>query len=69
VTVQREKDFQRAREEGFSKRQGDTEMGSLLGDWPSFDPHNFSQFHPADPTAQPTVISPILVFFFLVFAI
>ncbi|XP_040990604.1 DET1- and DDB1-associated protein 1 [Juglans microcarpa x Juglans regia] len=25
-------------------------MGSLLGDWPSFDPHNFSQLRPADPS-------------------
>ncbi|XP_050229985.1 DET1- and DDB1-associated protein 1 [Mercurialis annua] len=25
-------------------------MGSLLGDWPSFDPHNFSQLRPTDPS-------------------
>ncbi|URE02888.1 DET1- and DDB1-associated protein 1 [Musa troglodytarum] len=30
-------------------------MGSLLGDWPSYDPHNFSQLRPADPSAQPSV--------------
>jgi DET1- and DDB1-associated protein 1 len=22
----------------------------LLGDWPSFDPHNFSQLRPSDPS-------------------
>ncbi|XP_078445936.1 DET1 complexing ubiquitin ligase [Wolffia australiana] len=25
-------------------------MGSLLGNWPSRDPHNFSQLRPADPS-------------------
>ncbi|XP_059444965.1 DET1- and DDB1-associated protein 1 [Corylus avellana] len=25
-------------------------MGSMLGDWPSFDPHNFSQLRPSDPS-------------------
>ncbi|OWM72086.1 DET1- and DDB1-associated protein 1 [Punica granatum] len=25
-------------------------MGSLFGDWPSFDPHNFSHFRPSDPS-------------------
>lgn len=25
-------------------------MGSTLGDWPSFDPHNFSQLRPSDPS-------------------
>ncbi|KAJ3689631.1 hypothetical protein LUZ61_018795 [Rhynchospora tenuis] len=34
-------------------------MGSLLGDWPSFDPHNFSQLRPADPTAQPSKLTPV----------
>ncbi|KAL5727135.1 DET1- and DDB1-associated protein 1 [Ranunculus cassubicifolius] len=24
-------------------------MGSLFGDWPSFNPHNFSQLRPSDP--------------------
>ncbi|XP_030948820.1 DET1- and DDB1-associated protein 1 [Quercus lobata] len=26
-------------------------MGSLFGDWPSFDPHNFSQLQPSDPSS------------------
>ncbi|KAG2681055.1 hypothetical protein I3843_11G126700 [Carya illinoinensis] len=26
-------------------------MGSMLGDWPSFDPHNFSQLRPSDPSS------------------
>ncbi|XP_022736444.1 uncharacterized protein LOC111289562 isoform X2 [Durio zibethinus] len=25
-------------------------MGSMLGDLPSFDPHNFSQLRPSDPS-------------------
>ncbi|KAK4771420.1 hypothetical protein SAY87_031952 [Trapa incisa] len=25
-------------------------MDSLFGDWPSFDPHNFSHFRPSDPS-------------------
>ncbi|KAJ9173649.1 hypothetical protein P3X46_016765 [Hevea brasiliensis] len=25
-------------------------MGSVLCDWPSFDPHNFSQLRPTDPS-------------------
>ncbi|KAK3020199.1 hypothetical protein RJ639_046831 [Escallonia herrerae] len=33
-------------------------MGSLLGDWPSFDPHNFSQLRPSDP-ANPSKMTPI----------
>nr|CAD1844596.1 unnamed protein product [Ananas comosus var. bracteatus] len=33
-------------------------MGSLLGDWPSYDPHNFSQLRPADPSAQPSKLTP-----------
>ncbi|XP_019709168.1 uncharacterized protein [Elaeis guineensis] len=34
-------------------------MGSLLGDWPSYDPHNFSQLRPADPSAQPSKLTPV----------
>ncbi|XP_010658376.1 DET1- and DDB1-associated protein 1 isoform X2 [Vitis riparia] len=30
-------------------------MGSTLGDWPSFDPHNFSQLRPSDPS-NPSMI-------------
>ncbi|RRT84408.1 hypothetical protein GW17_00027266 [Ensete ventricosum] len=30
-------------------------MGSLLDDWPSYDPHNFSQLRPADSSAQSSV--------------
>ncbi|XP_025798497.1 uncharacterized protein LOC112878269 isoform X1 [Panicum hallii] len=30
-------------------------MGSSLGGWPSYNPHNFSQLAPADPSAQPSV--------------
>ncbi|XP_044983099.1 uncharacterized protein LOC123449822 isoform X2 [Hordeum vulgare subsp. vulgare] len=33
-------------------------MGSLLGGWPSHNPQNFSQLVPADPSAQPTNITP-----------
>ncbi|GAB4834475.1 hypothetical protein Ancab_032731 [Ancistrocladus abbreviatus] len=25
-------------------------MGSILGNWPSYDPHNFSQLRPSDPS-------------------
>ncbi|RXH95623.1 hypothetical protein DVH24_008123 [Malus domestica] len=25
-------------------------MGSLFGDWPSYNPHNFSQLRPSDPS-------------------
>ncbi|KAJ6712543.1 DET1- AND DDB1-ASSOCIATED PROTEIN 1 [Salix purpurea] len=32
-------------------------MGSLLGDWPSYDPHNFSQLRPSDPS-NPSKMSP-----------
>ncbi|KAK6947840.1 DET1- and DDB1-associated protein 1, N-terminal [Dillenia turbinata] len=32
-------------------------MGSMLGDWPSFDPHNFSQLRPSDPS-NPSKITP-----------
>uniref|UniRef100_A0A0D9VNX7 DET1- and DDB1-associated protein 1 domain-containing protein n=1 Tax=Leersia perrieri TaxID=77586 RepID=A0A0D9VNX7_9ORYZ len=28
-------------------------MGSSLGGWPSYNPQNFSQVVPADPSAQP----------------
>ncbi|KAM0934693.1 putative DET1-and DDB1-associated protein [Dioscorea sansibarensis] len=31
-------------------------MGSLFGDWPSYDPHNFSQLRPSDPS-QPSLAS------------
>ncbi|RLN18967.1 uncharacterized protein C2845_PM02G39110 [Panicum miliaceum] len=30
-------------------------MGSPVGGWPSYNPHNFSQLVPADPSAQPSV--------------
>ncbi|CAL5437541.1 unnamed protein product [Camellia sinensis] len=33
-------------------------MGSLLGDWPSFDPHNFSQLRPSDPS-NPSKMTPV----------
>ncbi|XP_011029356.1 PREDICTED: DET1- and DDB1-associated protein 1 [Populus euphratica] len=32
-------------------------MGSLLGDWPSFDPHNFSQLRSSDPS-NPSKMTP-----------
>ncbi|KAK9103733.1 hypothetical protein Sjap_020987 [Stephania japonica] len=32
-------------------------MGSLLGDWPSYNPHNFSQLRPSDP-ATPSKATP-----------
>ncbi|XP_044477448.1 DET1- and DDB1-associated protein 1-like [Mangifera indica] len=32
-------------------------MGSMLGDWPSFDPHNFSQLRPSDPS-NPSKMTP-----------
>ncbi|XP_042481647.1 DET1- and DDB1-associated protein 1 [Macadamia integrifolia] len=32
-------------------------MGSMLGDWPSFDPHNFSQIRPSDPS-NPSKLMP-----------
>ncbi|XP_012086821.1 DET1- and DDB1-associated protein 1 isoform X2 [Jatropha curcas] len=32
-------------------------MGSMLGDWPSFDPQNFSQLRPTDP-ANPSKMTP-----------
>ncbi|XP_020395253.1 DET1- and DDB1-associated protein 1 isoform X4 [Zea mays] len=33
-------------------------MGSPLGGWPSYNPHNFSQLVPADPSAQPSNVTP-----------
>ncbi|CAL4937390.1 unnamed protein product [Urochloa decumbens] len=33
-------------------------MGSPLGGWPSYNPHNFSQLVPADPAAQPSNVTP-----------
>lgn len=42
-------------EDTARSEEGGREMGSLLGDWPSYDPHNFSQLRPADPSAQPSV--------------
>ncbi|XP_048319338.1 DET1- and DDB1-associated protein 1 [Ziziphus jujuba] len=32
-------------------------MESLLGDWPSRDPHNFSQLRPSDPSS-PSKMTP-----------
>ncbi|GKV23171.1 hypothetical protein SLEP1_g32934 [Rubroshorea leprosula] len=32
-------------------------MGSMFGDWPSFDPHNFSQLRPSDPS-NPSKLTP-----------
>ncbi|KAM7525802.1 hypothetical protein LguiA_015704 [Lonicera macranthoides] len=29
-------------------------MGSMLGDWPSFDPHNFSQLRPSSDPSNPS---------------
>lgn len=37
-------------------------MGSLLGDWPSFDPHNFSQVRPSDPSSPSVSILPHFYF-------
>ncbi|MFQ6624141.1 hypothetical protein Gotur_003861 [Gossypium turneri] len=31
-------------------------MGSMLGDLPSFDPHNFSQLRPSDPSNPSKVV-------------
>ncbi|KQK23895.1 uncharacterized protein LOC100835977 [Brachypodium distachyon] len=33
-------------------------MGSPLGGWPCYSPQNFSQLAPADPSAQPSNITP-----------
>lgn len=33
-------------------------MGSLLGDWPSYDPHNFSELRPSDPS-HPSQLTPV----------
>jgi len=43
------------RREGTKEDGGGAEMGSPLGGWPSYNPHNFSQLVPADPSAQPSV--------------
>ncbi|KAI9108379.1 hypothetical protein K1719_020570 [Acacia pycnantha] len=32
-------------------------MGSMLGNWPSYDPHNFSQLRPSDPSS-PSKMAP-----------
>ncbi|GLU05858.1 hypothetical protein SLE2022_229350 [Rubroshorea leprosula] len=32
-------------------------MGSMLGNWPSFDPHNFSQLRPSNPS-NPSKLAP-----------
>ncbi|KAJ8626306.1 hypothetical protein MRB53_019613 [Persea americana] len=32
-------------------------MGSLFGNWPSYDPHNFSQLRPSDPS-NPSKMQP-----------
>ncbi|KAM2227726.1 hypothetical protein ACFXTI_014503 [Malus domestica] len=32
-------------------------MGSLFGDWPSYNPHNFSQLRPSDPS-NPSKMTP-----------
>ncbi|KAF3321276.1 Det1 complexing ubiquitin ligase [Carex littledalei] len=34
-------------------------MGSVVGDWPCFDPHNFTQLRPLEPTAQPSKLTPV----------
>ncbi|MQM09163.1 hypothetical protein Taro_042026 [Colocasia esculenta] len=33
-------------------------MGSMLGDWPSYDPHNFSRLRASDP-AQPSKLTAV----------
>ncbi|CAN4077392.1 unnamed protein product [Withania somnifera] len=33
-------------------------MESMLGDWPSIDPHNFSQLKPSDPST-PSRMTPL----------
>ncbi|GLJ40324.1 hypothetical protein SUGI_0829010 [Cryptomeria japonica] len=33
-------------------------MGSSLGDWPSYNPHNFSELRPADPS-HPSQLTPV----------
>ncbi|KAL9260367.1 DET1- and DDB1-associated protein 1-like protein [Drosera capensis] len=33
-------------------------MGSILGDWPSYNPHNFSQLRPSDPS-NPSRLAPV----------
>ncbi|XP_057515264.1 DET1- and DDB1-associated protein 1 isoform X3 [Amaranthus tricolor] len=32
-------------------------MESIFGDWPSYDPHNFSQLRPSDPS-NPSRLTP-----------
>ncbi|KAF7828225.1 DET1- and DDB1-associated protein 1 [Senna tora] len=32
-------------------------MGSILGNWPSYDPQNFSQLRPSDPSSPSVSIS------------
>ncbi|KAM7531338.1 hypothetical protein LguiB_034748 [Lonicera macranthoides] len=34
-------------------------MGSMLGDWPSFDPHNFSQLRPSSDPSNPSRMTPV----------
>ncbi|KAK3150332.1 hypothetical protein QOZ80_3AG0231910 [Eleusine coracana subsp. coracana] len=34
-------------------------MGSAQGGWPSYNPQNFSQLVPADPSSQPSNITPV----------
>ncbi|EER92954.1 hypothetical protein BDA96_01G559500 [Sorghum bicolor] len=46
------------RREGTKEDGGGAEMGSPLGGWPSYNPHNFSQLVPADPSAQPSNVTP-----------
>ncbi|NP_001353870.1 uncharacterized protein LOC101255014 [Solanum lycopersicum] len=33
-------------------------MGSMFGEWPSIDPHNFSQLRPSDPST-PSRMTPV----------
>ncbi|PWZ08050.1 hypothetical protein Zm00014a_016890, partial [Zea mays] len=47
-----------ARRRGTKEDGGGAEMGSPLGGWPSYNPHNFSQLVPADPSAQPSNVTP-----------
>lgn len=39
-------------------------MGSILGDLPSFDPHNFSQLRPSDPS-NPSVSTSIFYLLYI----
>jgi len=47
--------FRLNKPQGNKTGGGGAEMGSPLGGWPSYNPHNFSQLVPADPSAQPSV--------------